>query len=116
MSVSAKMHFELDAASLPPAGRERACQIARSGLEIHEGRLQIGRWAANVRSRLKLTDAPGRASSAMPFFQPYWGKLTVGMKGGSPIRASILPDLSGHERAYFAVMHNAASTPFSVLV
>jgi hypothetical protein len=61
----------------------------------------------------------------MPFFQPYWGKLTVGMKGGdrgnvgiirSPIRASILPDLSGHERAYFAVMHNAASTPFSVLV
>jgi len=37
-------------------------------------------------------------------------------RGGSPIRASILPDLSGHERAYFAVMHNAASTPFSVLV
>ena len=30
----------------------------------------------------------------------------------SPIRASILPDLSGHERAYFAVMHNAARTPF----
>ena len=60
----------------------------------------------------------------MPFFQPYWGKLSVGMKGDrgdvgiirSPIRASILPDLSGHERAYFAVMDNAASTPFSVLV
>jgi hypothetical protein len=61
----------------------------------------------------------------MPFFQPYWGKLAVGMKGGieetsasfrSPTRASILPDLSGHQRAYFAVMHNAASTPFSVLV
>jgi len=34
----------------------------------------------------------------------------------SPIRASILPDLNGHERAYFAVMHNTASTPFSVLV
>ena len=30
----------------------------------------------------------------------------------SPIRASILPDLSGHERAYFAVTHNAARTPF----
>jgi hypothetical protein len=59
----------------------------------------------------------------MPFFQPYSGKLTVGMKGGRgnvgiirTIRATILPDLSGHERAFFAVMHNAASTPFSVLV
>ena len=78
------MHFELHAASLPPAGRKRACQIARSDLEIHEERLQIGRWAANVGSRLKLTELPGRASSAMPFFQPYWGKLTVGMKGGKP--------------------------------
>lgn len=45
------------------------------------------------------------------------------MKGGRgnvgiirTIRATILPDLSGHERAFFAVMHNAASTPFSVLV
>ena len=59
----------------------------------------------------------------MPFFQPYWEtspserriEKTVGIIR-SPIPASILPDLSGHERAYFAVMHNAASTPFSVLV
>jgi len=58
----------------------------------------------------------------MPFFQPYWKTHRRNERGDrgnvgiirSPI--SILPDLSGHERAYFAVMHNAASTPFIVLV
>src|SRR5262249_25814704 len=97
------MHFELHAASLPSAGLERACQIARSDHEIHEGRLQIGRWAANVGSRLKPTDARGRASSAMPFFHPYWGKLAVGMKEALSAPRSY-PTLSGYERAYFAVM------------
>jgi hypothetical protein len=46
----------------------------------------------------------------MPFFQPYWKTHRRNERGDrgnvgiirSPI--SILPDLSGHERAYFAVM------------
>src|SRR5271166_277117 len=49
--------------------------------------------------------SPRKAPLGKPAFQPYWGKLTVrndrGDRGNvgiirSPIRASILPDLSSH--------------------
>jgi hypothetical protein len=54
----------------------------------------------------------------MPAFQPYRGKLAVrndrGDRGNvgiirSPIRASILPDHSGSQAAYFAVAHSNSS-------
>ena len=59
----------------------------------------------------------GKVSPEMPAFQPYRGKLAVrndrGDRGNvgiirSPIRASILPDLSGTRTGGFAVMQNAA--------
>jgi hypothetical protein len=70
------------------------------GHEIHEGRMQTGWRTANSGSRLKPP-----ITQKGPAFQPYWGKLAVrndrGDRGNvgiirSPIRASILPDPSGH--------------------
>lgn len=79
---------------------------------------------ANVGSGLKLRDAPGR-HRLLCHSSSRVGKPTVGMKEGLEETSasfegrsapSMLPDLRGHERAYLAVMPNAASTPFSVLV
>ena len=84
--------------------------------------MQNGRWAANVGSRLKLTDAPEGivCYAILPAVLGTTHRRNEGGRGNvgiiRTIRATILPDLSGHERAFFAVMHNAASTPFSVLV
>src|SRR6516165_331742 len=82
-------------------------RCTKGGCKLDDGRRMPG---AGLSRR-----SPRKAPLGKPAFQPYWGKLAVrndrGDRGNvgiirSPLRASILPDLSGRSAVQFAAMQN----------